>query len=113
VVKVLKKCPMCGKGSLIRKKVDETMFGVNLGRFTEWVCNSCGESFTDENTTQAIIDLAKQKGIWGLGKKVKVVKSGNSLVIRIPVEIADFMGLEKGQELFIRPEGKSKITVEA
>jgi len=109
----LKKCPMCGKGSLIRKKVDETMFGVNLGRFTEWVCNSCGESFTDENTTQAIIDLAKQKGIWGLGKKVKVVKSGNSLVIRIPVEIADFMGLEKGQELFIRPEGKSKITVEA
>lgn len=109
----MKKCPMCGKGSLIQKKVDETMFGVNLGRFIEGVCNRCGESFTDENTTQAIIDLAKQKGIWGLGKKVKVVKSGNSLVIRIPVEIADFMGLEKGQELFIRPEGKSKITVEA
>ena len=72
----MKKCPMCGKGSLIQKKVDETMFGVNLGKFTEWVCNRCGESFTDENTTQAIIDLAKQKGIWGLGKKVKVVKSG-------------------------------------
>ena len=109
---MLKKCPMCGKGSLIRKKVDETMFGVNLGRFPEWVCNHCGESFTDENTTQAIIERAKQKGIWGLGKKVKVVKSGNSLVIRIPKEIVEFMGLEKGQELFVRPEGKSKIMVE-
>ena len=110
---MLKKCPMCEKGSLTRKKMDETMFGVNLGKFQEWVCNNCGESFTDENTTQAIIDHAKQKGIWGLGKKVRVVKSGNSLVVRIPKEIADFMGLEKGQELFIRPEGKSKITVEA
>jgi antitoxin component of MazEF toxin-antitoxin module len=34
------------------------------------------------------------------------------LVVRIPKEIADFMKLEKGQELFIQPEGKSKITVE-
>lgn len=109
---MLKKCPMCGRGSLIRKKVAETMFGVNLGRFSEWVCNHCGESFTSENTTRAIIDRAKQKGIWGLGKKVKVVKSGNSLVVRIPKEIVDFIGLEKGQELFIYPEGKSKITVE-
>lgn len=109
---MLKKCPMCGKGSLTRKKVDETMFGVDLGRFSEWVCNRCGESFTDEKTTQAIIGRAKRKGIWGLGKKVKVVRSGNSLVIRIPKEIVDFMGLEKDQELFVRPEGKSKITVE-
>jgi YgiT-type zinc finger domain-containing protein len=109
---MLKKCPMCGGGALVRKKVDETMFGVKLGRFPAWVCNRCGESFTDENTTQSIIDHAKQKGIWGLGKKVKVVKSGNSLVVRIPKEIADFMKLEKGQELFIRPDGKSKITVE-
>jgi len=109
---MLKKCPMCGGGALVRKKVDETMFGVKLGRFPAWVCNRCGESFTDENTTRSIIDHAKQKGIWGLGKKVKVVKSGNSLVVRIPKEIADFMKLEKGQELFIQPEGKSKITVE-
>jgi len=109
---MLKKCPICGEGTLIRKKVDEKMFGVSLGAFPEWVCDRCGESFTDENTTRAIIDRAKQKGIWGLGKKVKVVKSGNSLVVRIPKEIADFMGLEKGQELFIRPEGKSKLTVE-
>jgi len=113
VVKMLKKCPMCGNGSLIRKKVDETMFGVSLGKFPAWVCNRCGESFTDEDTTQSIINRAKQRGIWGLGKKVKVVRSGNSLVIRIPKEIVDFMGLEIGQELFIRPEGKSKITAEA
>ena len=110
---MLKKCPMCGKGPLIRKKVDETMFGVSLGKFPNLVCDHCGESFTDENTTKAIIDRAKQKGIWGLGKKVKVVKSGNSLVIRIPKEIVDFMGLEKDQELFVHPEGKSKITVES
>ena len=109
---MMKKCPICEKGSLCRKKVAETMFGVELGSFPEWTCSHCSESFTDEKTTEAIMESAKQKGIWGLGKKVKVVKSGNSLVVRIPKEIADFMRLEKGQELFIRPEGKSKITVE-
>ena len=109
---MLKKCPICGKGSLIRKKVNEVMFGVNLGEFSEWVCDHCGESFTDEKTTQTIVNRAKQRGIWGLGKKVKVVRSGNSLVIRIPKEIVDFMGLKKDQELFIHPEGRSKITVE-
>jgi len=103
---------MCGEGSLARKKVDETMFGVNLGKFPAWVCDHCGESFTDEATTRAIEDSAKRKGIWGLGKKVKVVRSGNSLVIRIPKEVVDFMGLEKGQELFVRPEGKSKVVIE-
>ncbi len=109
---MLKKCPICGEGALTRKKVDESTFGVSLGKFPAWVCDHCGESFTDENTTKAIIDRAKQKGVWGLGKKVKVSKSGNSLVVRIPKEIVDFMGLQKDQELFIRPEGKSKITVE-
>ena len=109
---MLKKCPICGKGALVRRKVDETMFGVTLGRFPAWVCGTCGESFTDESTTRSIIGRAKQKGIWGLGKKVKVVRSGNSLVVRIPREIVDFIGLEKGQELFIHPEGKSKVAIE-
>lgn len=63
VVKMLKKCPMCGDGALVRKKVDETMFEVNLGRFPEWVCNNCGESFTDEDTTQTIMERAKEKVI--------------------------------------------------
>lgn len=44
------------KDSLIRKKVDETMFEVSFGKFQEWVCNHCGESFTDENTSRAIIN---------------------------------------------------------
>ena len=94
-------------------KVISNIKHLNLGKFPAWVCDHCGESFTDEATTQAIMDSAKRKGIWGLGKKVKVVRSGNSLVIRIPKEVVDFMGLEKGQELFVRPEGKSKVVIEA
>ena len=69
---MLKKCPICGEGVLTRKKVDESTFGVSLGKFPEWICDRCGESFTDEKTTRSIIDRAKQKGVWGLGKKVKV-----------------------------------------
>jgi len=74
-------------------------------------CDKCNESFTDEETTRKIQGVAKKKGIWGLGKKTKIAKAGNSLVVRIPKEIADYLGLKEGKEAFIHPEEK-KLVIE-
>ena len=106
------KCPICGKGILKRTKIKESMFGVYLGEFPAEVCNYCKESFTDEKTTKAIEMAAKEKGIWGLGKKTKITKTGNSLAIRIPKDIANFLKLKEGKEAFIHPE-KNKLIIEA
>lgn len=106
------KCPMCGKGNLLKGKISETMFGVYLGEFPAEICSKCHESFTNEKTTQAIEDSAKEKGIWGLGKKTKITKTGNSLAVRIPKEIAKFLNLKVGKEAYIHPE-KNKIVIEA
>jgi len=72
------KCPVCEKGILKRKKIREEMFGVYLGEFPADVCTKCGESFTDEETTKEIERMAKKTGIWGLGFKTKITKTGNS-----------------------------------
>jgi YgiT-type zinc finger domain-containing protein len=106
------RCPVCGKGTLREGKIKESMFGIYLGDFPAQVCSKCGESFTDGETTKAIETAAKEKGIWGLGRKTKVTKTGNSLAIRIPKEIAKFLKLEEGSETFMHPD-KDRLIIES
>lgn len=106
------KCPICGKGNLEKGKIKEIMFGVYLGEFPAQICTICSESFTDEKTTKKIEERAKKKGLWGLGKKTKITKTGNSLAVRIPKDIADFLNLKEGNEAYIHPE-KNKLVIES
>lgn len=87
------------------------MFGVDLGELPAEVCEECGESFTNEETTRKIEEKAKEKGIWGLGAKTKINKTGNSLAIRVPKKIADFLNLKEGEEAYIHPEN-NKIMID-
>ena len=105
------RCPVCGKGSLKKGKIRETMFGVYLGEFPAEVCTNCSESFTDENTTKSIEAIARKKGIWGLGRKTKITKSGNSLAVRIPKEIVRFLKLKEGNDAYLHPE-KDRLIIE-
>jgi YgiT-type zinc finger domain-containing protein len=105
-------CPVCNKGELRRGKIREEMFGVELGTYPADVCGNCGESFVDGKSMQRIESRAKELGLWGLAGKVKIAKSGNSLVVRIPSELARFLKLKGGEEALIRPEGREKIVVE-
>jgi len=106
------KCPICSKGNLKQGKIKEFMFGVYLGEFPAEICSNCKESFTDEKTTKLIEGSAKKKGIFGLGKKIKIIKTGNSLAVRIPKEIAGFLKLKEGSEAYIHPE-KNKIVIDS
>lgn len=106
------KCPICEKGELKKRLIDEKMFGILLGRFPADVCDSCGESFVSEETMEKIEAKAKELGIWGLAEKLKVSKSGNSLVVRIPAKLAKFLELNSGKEILLYPEGKKKLVFE-
>ena len=122
------RCPICERGILKEgnkgnrrfpwiwkhsfQTIKETVFGVYLGEFPAEICNKCGESFTDEATTKSIEEEAKKKGIWGMGKKTKITKAGNSLAVRIPKEIAKFLNLKEGCEAYIHPD-QNKIIIES
>lgn len=88
------------------------MFGVSLGKFPGEACPACKETFLDEPGMAELEQRARKLGIWGLGKKLKVVRSGNSLVIRIPVELAEHMKLKAGTEVYVHPEGEARIVVD-
>ena len=105
-------CPSCNKGKLRSKKIKEEMFGVSLGEYPAQVCHVCGESFLDERAMADLEARAKAAGLWGLGKKARVVKSGNSLVIRIPADLAKYLKLKAGTEVYVHPEGNDRIVVD-
>ena len=105
------KCPICNKGNLEPKQIKEYMFGVYLGEFKAEVCSNCGESFTDQETTKQIEQITKEKGIWGLGVKTTITKSGNSLAVRIPKKVANFLNLKEGEKAYIHPES-NKLVIE-
>ncbi|MFH0816623.1 MAG: AbrB/MazE/SpoVT family DNA-binding domain-containing protein [Methanobacteriota archaeon] len=108
----MSKCPVCGKGSLKKAQVEESMFGVPLGRYQGEVCDCCGESFLDETAMRKIEARAKELGIWGLSKNLKLIKTGNSLSVRIPAKIARFLELSEGKDVVLYPDGKKRIVVE-
>ncbi|MBI5872249.1 AbrB/MazE/SpoVT family DNA-binding domain-containing protein [archaeon] len=105
-------CPICEKGNLKKGKIKEYMFGIYLGEFSADICSRCGESFTDSNVTKKIEEIAKQKGIWGLSSITKITKTGNSLAVRIPKKIADYLNLKNGKEVYVHPED-NKLVIEA
>ena len=47
-----------------------------------------------------------------MAKKTKVAQVGNSLAVRIPKEIADFIKLKKEEEVRIFPKNKKEIIIE-
>ena len=104
-------CPICEKGTLKPVQEKHVLFGVDLGTYPAEKCSNCGEVFSDSSVMQQIETAAKKKGIWGLGRKTKIARAGNSLAVRIPKEVADFLKLKEGKEAYIHPD-KRKLVIE-
>lgn len=104
------KCVLCG-GKLTRKNVDYKIYGKSIGKFPALVCNSCGEQWFDEDTSGKIQEKERKLKLFGLSRETKISYSGNSLIIRIPKELAKFMNLKKETEVIIYPEDKNKIAI--
>ena len=52
------------------------------------------------------------EGLFGLERRGRVAKSGNSLIIRIPKEIADSLKIKRDQPIVIYPSEPKKLIIE-
>jgi len=107
---MVNKCVLCD-GNLKKKKVTYEVYGKGIGKFPAMVCDSCGEQWFDEETSKKIQEKEKNLGIFGLSRKTKVSYSGNSLIVRIPKELAKFMNIGRETAVTIYPEEKGKIAI--
>lgn len=108
----MKKCYLCEKGELKKKKVPYLLYGELVGMFEAEVCTACGETFFGEETSEKITAATKAKGLWGLGSQTRIGQAGSTLDIRLPKRIIEFLDLKKGEEVTVYPESKKKIIVE-
>ncbi len=106
------KCPVCGKSALRTEGRKSELYGFDLGEYAAEVCPSCGEIFWNEDDIRKMEDKTKKLGIWGLEHRTKVAVAGNSLIVRIPRNIAKFIGLRKGEMVSLHPLGRDKLLIE-
>ena len=105
------KCVLC-KGELKEGIIEYKEFGISFGKFPAKVCTKCGESYFEGNIVDNIQKKSKEFGLFGLKKDVKIAKVGNSLAVRIPKKIAEFLKLKKGEETSVYPDNH-RLIIEA
>ncbi len=101
----------CG-GELIQSHCEVEFFGIDFGVKKCEVCKECNAEYLDNETMKSIENEVKKRGIFGLEKLVRVTKSGNSIVIRIPPEIAKFSDINYKSLVRIFPVSRNRIEVE-
>ncbi len=100
----------CG-GELKRSRVEVEFFGIDFGLKDAEVCIRCGSEYLDQETMKEIETIVKERNIFGLERKISVTKSGNSLVIRIPPEIAEYLGIHYKSVVQLFPMDKDRLEV--
>ncbi len=98
------KCPICkGKMEQIKDSIKEDDIS-----FEAYKCKSCGEELM--NMSQLKV-LAKKYRDLRQSKEITFSKWGNSLAVRIPLELAHELNISEGTHGLINKEGNSlKIT---
>lgn len=82
----------CG-GKLKKSKTEVEFFGIDFGIKNCEVCTKCGTEYLDNETLREIEQEVKKRKLFGLEQMIRVTKSGNSIVVRIPQEIAKFSNI--------------------
>src|SRR3989344_1121562 len=105
----MERCYECESGKLVKKNVEYTQYDVVIGKYPAEVCEKCGEVFFSSDTVRKIEQELKNRNLWGLGIKVQVGTSGNSLDIKLAKKLVNFFQLQKGQEVFIEPKAADRF----
>ena len=99
----------CG-GELKKSKIKVEFFGIDFGLRDGEVCRSCGAEYIDQEVMEEVELEVKNRG--GLERKVQIGKSGNSLILRIPVDIAKYLNLHHKSLVQLFPINKDRLEVE-
>ena len=101
----------CG-GKLKRSFTEVEFFGIDFGVRRANVCTNCGSEYLSQEVMEELEREVKRRGLFGLERRGRVAKSGNSLVIRIPKEIADSLKIKRDVPIVIYPSEQRKLVIE-
>ena len=103
----------CNCGGELKKAFSEIEFyGISFGIREVEVCKECGTEYLSNEIMAEIEKEVKKRNLFGLQKDGNITKSGNSLVVRIPPEIAKFARIRYKEQIRIYPASKDRIEIE-
>lgn len=103
----------CKCGGRLKKTVAEVeFFGIDFGVKEAEVCTKCGAEYLPQKLMEQIESGVKRRGLFGLERRGRVAKSGNSLVIRIPREIAESLKIKRNLPIIVYPSDPKKLIIE-
>lgn len=103
----------CKCGGRLKKSFAEVeFFGINFGVKQADVCTRCGAEYLPQEVMEQIETEVKRRGLFGLERRGRVAKSGNSLVIRIPKEIVELLKIKRDLPIVIYPSEPKKLIIE-
>lgn len=101
----------CG-GTLKKSQCPVEFFHIDFGIQECEVCTNCNAEYLEEKILAKIEEEVKKKKLFGLEKNITITKSGNSLVIRIPPEIAKFTNIKYKTMAKMFPVDAKRIEIE-
>ena len=109
--KIAYPCP-CG-GKIKWKKDKVVVDGVPCGTLDIEYCQQCGEEYFPEETMETVEKKLKKQGLWGVQRKEATLwKSGGSVIVRIPKDIAEALELKPEERVSMYAEGKKKLIID-
>ncbi len=101
----------CG-GKLKRGHTEVEFFGIDFGIRAAQICTECGSEYISQDLMEELEAEVKSRGLFGLERRGRVAKSGNSLVIRIPKEITESLKIKRDMPIIIYPADSKKLVIE-
>ncbi len=104
-------CPCGGK---VKWKQDQVIIdNVDCGVLDVEFCEKCGEMYLPSPSLEIVESKLKKAGVWGIErKKINFWKSGNSVIVRIPTDLTEALGIKPHEEGYIYREGNNKFVIE-
>ncbi len=97
------------EGKLVEAMIHVEHLGIDFGLRPGTVCTSCGDEYISDEVWEEVEKKSKKLGLFGLERKVKVRKSGNSLIVTIPPEIAKFIGAKAQTLVSLLPFKRGRL----
>lgn len=103
----------CKCGGKLKKTVSNVeFFGIDFGPKPANVCTKCGSEYISQEVMEEIEREVKKRGLFGLERRSRVSKSGNSLVIRLPKEIVESLKIKRNAPVVIYPSERRRLVIE-
>ena len=104
-------CPCGGKVEWKREKI--VYEGIDCGVLDIESCRKCGNEYLPEESMSVVEKKLKGAGLWGVKRKeASLWRSGSSVLVRIPRDIAKELDLRPNEKVQIYTEGKNRLIIE-